>query len=136
MTNCKYIVVRNEFMLNDKTRVSYGIAAIEDCDGVISVLKSISDISLDFSVVENLVNVCNAEELDPIHIEDVVNDFFAIVWLNNYTIDSILNYSLWFVNKVKVKVRFRKRADRFCYKGLAFRQLIDHKVSTFMLSGF
>ena len=113
MTNCKYIVVRNEFMLNDKTRVSYGIAAIEDCDGVISVLKSISDISLDFSVVENLVNVCNAEELDPIHIEDVVNDFFAIVWLNNYTIDSILNYSLWFVNKVKVKVRFRKRADRF-----------------------
>lgn len=79
MTNCKYIVVRNKYIDGENTRISYGIAAIENCDGVISVLKSVSDVSSDFSEVENLVNICNSKELDPIHIEDVINDFFAIV---------------------------------------------------------
>lgn len=79
MTNCKYIVVKNEYIYGENTRVSYGIAAIENCDGDISVLKSVSDISSDFCTVENLVNVCNAKELDYIHIEDIINDFLAIV---------------------------------------------------------
>ena len=79
MTNCKYIIVRNEYIDGENTRISYGIAAIENCDGVISVLKSVSDVSSDFSEVENLVNVCNSKELDPIHIEDIINDFLAIV---------------------------------------------------------
>ena len=79
MTNCKYILVKNEYIDGENTRVSYGIAAIENCDGVISVLMSVSDISSDFCAVENLVNVCNAKELDLIHIEDVINDFFATV---------------------------------------------------------
>ena len=36
MTNCKYIVVKNEYIDGENTRVSYGIAAIENCDGFIS----------------------------------------------------------------------------------------------------
>ena len=79
MTNCKYIVVRNEYIDGENTRISYGIAAIENCDGTDCVLESVSDISCDFGTVETLVNICNAEELDPIHIEDVVNDFLAIL---------------------------------------------------------
>ena len=77
MTNCKYIVVKNEYIDGENTRVSYGVAVIENCDGTDCVLESISDISSDFGAVETLVNVCNVEELDPIHIEDVVNDFLA-----------------------------------------------------------
>ena len=77
MTNCKYIVVKNEYIDGENTRVSYGIAAIENCDGVDCVLESVSDIFSDFYAVETLVNVCNEEELDPIHIKDVVNDFLA-----------------------------------------------------------
>ena len=77
MTNCKYIVVKNEYIDGENTRVSYGIAAIENCDGVDCVLESVSDIFSDFYEVETLVNVCNVEELDPIHIKDVVNDFLA-----------------------------------------------------------
>lgn len=79
MTNCKYIVVKNEYIDGENTRVSYGIAAIENCDGVISVLMSVSDISSDFCTVENLVKLCNTKELDLIHIEEVINDFLAIV---------------------------------------------------------
>ena len=94
MTNCKYIVVKNEYIDGENTRVSYGIAAIENCDGVISVLMSVSDISSDFCTVENLVKLCNAKELDLIHIEEVINDFLAIVWLNNYEIYSILKFVL------------------------------------------
>ena len=77
MTNCKYIVVKNEYIDGENTRVSYGVAVIENCDGTDYVLESILDISSDFGAVETLVNVCNVEELDPIHIEDVVNDFLA-----------------------------------------------------------
>ena len=62
MTNCKYIVVRNKYIDGENTRISYGIAAIENCDGVISVLKSVSDVSSDFSEVENLVNICNTKD--------------------------------------------------------------------------
>ena len=79
MADCKYIVVKNEYIDGENTRVSYGIAAIENCDGTVCVLESVYDISSDFGTVESLVNICNAEELDPIHIEDVVNDFLAIL---------------------------------------------------------
>ncbi len=79
MVDCKYIVVKNEYIDGENTRVSYGIAAIENCNGTDCVLESVSDISSDFGAVETLVNICNAEELDPMHIEDVVNDFLAIL---------------------------------------------------------
>jgi hypothetical protein len=77
MADCKYIVVKNEYIDGENTHVSYGIAAIDNCDRMDCVLETVSDISSDFCAIETLVNVCNAEELDPIHIEDVVNDFLA-----------------------------------------------------------
>ena len=57
------------------SRISFGIAAIEEYDGITTVLKSFPDISPDLSNVEALANLCNAHELDPIHFNDIIDDF-------------------------------------------------------------
>ena len=75
----KYIVVQNVYKNADATRVSFGIAVVVEYDGITTVLESIPDLSSDIKPVERLVELCNNEKLDPIHLQDVVNDFFAIV---------------------------------------------------------
>lgn len=76
---CRYIVVQNTYQNGRNTRIGYGIAAVTEYDGVITVLNSVSDISADIQLVEGLVERCNSQELDPIHLQDVVTDFFATI---------------------------------------------------------
>lgn len=57
------------------SRISFGIAAIEEYDGITTVLKSFPDISPNFSNVESLANLCNAHKLDLIHFNDIIDDF-------------------------------------------------------------
>ena len=73
----KYVVVKNEYINGDRTRMGYGIAVVEDCDGNVSVLDSVSDICLDVKSVEGLVELCNRAELDPIQLNEVVSDFLG-----------------------------------------------------------
>lgn len=76
---CRYIVVQNTYQNGRNTRIGYGIAAVTEYDGVITVLNSVSDLSADIQLVEDLVERCNSQELDPIHLQDVVTDFFATI---------------------------------------------------------
>lgn len=71
----KYVVVKSEYINGERTRMGYGIAVVEECDGNVSVLDSVSDICLDVNSVEGLVELCNKAELDPIHLHEVVSDF-------------------------------------------------------------
>ena len=57
--------------------IGFGIAAVEEYDGVTTVLESISDISSSIEPIERLVEVCNNLQFEPIHLQDVVTDFFA-----------------------------------------------------------
>ena len=75
----KYIVVQSTYKNGDITRIGFGIAAVEEYDGVTTVLESISDLSSDIEPIERLVKVCNNLQLDPIHLQDVVTDFLATV---------------------------------------------------------
>ena len=75
----KYIVVQITYKNGDSTRIGFGIAAVEEYDGVTTILESISDISTDIEPIERLVEVCNNLQLDPIHLQDVVTDFLATV---------------------------------------------------------
>lgn len=72
---CKYIVVKSKYECGDKTRTGYGIAVIEECDGTICVLDTVSDLCLDAEPVEELVELCNSACLDPIHLHDIASDF-------------------------------------------------------------
>ena len=76
---CRYIVVQNTYQYGRNTRIGYGIAAVTEYDGVITVLNSMSDLLADIKFIEGLVERCNSRELDPIHLEDIVTDFFATV---------------------------------------------------------
>jgi len=73
----KYVVVKSEYINGDSTRIGYGIAVVEECDGNVSVLDSISDICFDVKSVERLVELCNRAELSPIHLHEVVSDFLG-----------------------------------------------------------
>ena len=48
----KYIVVQSMYKNGDITRISFGIAAVEEYDGVTTILESISDISTDIEPIE------------------------------------------------------------------------------------
>ena len=75
----KYIVVQSTYKNEDIMRIGFGIAAVEEYDGVTTILESISDISSDIKPIERLVEVCNNLQLEPIHLQDVVSDFLATV---------------------------------------------------------
>lgn len=75
----RYIVVQSTYQGDNNTRIGFGIAVVTEYDGVTTVLNSVSDLSPDVQLVEGLVERCNSQELDPIHLKDIVTDFLAIV---------------------------------------------------------
>lgn len=70
-----YQIKTGNYALEGKTYTSYGI----QCDDLV-----IEDISLDRTVIEALVEQCNREELDRIHLLDVVEDFLGMFNLSNW----------------------------------------------------
>lgn len=73
MMNDTYIMVCSEY----NGKISYGIALTEKVDDRTIILRTISDISLLKNAVEQLVKLCNELYLDPIHLDDVIEDFLA-----------------------------------------------------------
>lgn len=53
--------------------LSYGISVSLGDTEIITV----SDVTTDSSALEGLAELCNEEELDVIHLEDVIQDFLA-----------------------------------------------------------
>ena len=78
MTSFVYGIVREEYSLSDTRRVSYGIVCYADpeTDGTATIIASARDISSDFDSVSRLVDLCNRHILSPLHLRDVVDDFF------------------------------------------------------------
>ena len=73
--SCKYVMLRQSIGEGDSCRVAYGVAAVEECGGVVSVLESYGDLSGDEERVRELVRTCNELELDGCHLCDVIDDF-------------------------------------------------------------
>lgn len=75
----KYIVLQSTYKNGVAKRISFGIAGIEEYDGTITVLDSVSDISSEIDPVEELVDLCNDQQLSLIHFRDIVSDFLAVI---------------------------------------------------------
>ena len=75
----KFIVVQSTYKNGDITRIGFGIAAVEEYDGVTTILESIPALSSDINPIERLVKVCNNLQLEPIHLQAVVTDFLVTV---------------------------------------------------------
>ena len=71
----KYIGVQNTYLNGAATRVGFGIAAVEEYDMVTTVLESIPDLSANSEDIERLVELCNRNQLDIVHLQDVATDF-------------------------------------------------------------
>lgn len=56
----------------------YGIVCYADPEvyGILTVIASVRDISSDFDSVSRLVDLCSRHALSPLHLQDVVDDFF------------------------------------------------------------
>ncbi len=55
----------------------YGVDLRESCDPAAAILKSVPDIFFDLEEAQNFVNTCNALQLNPIHLMDVIEDVLA-----------------------------------------------------------
>lgn len=55
--------------------LAYGIVGFEMVNKNRKELIRVSDVLTDKKAVENLIDLCNAEHLDPVHIYDVIEDF-------------------------------------------------------------
>ncbi len=73
MNRC--VVVRNTYIDDNEVKFSYGIALVEDNEGVRIVLKTISDITSDFSKAKLLVERCNRLKVSECHLYDIADDF-------------------------------------------------------------
>lgn len=73
-TRYRYVPVQEPLKDEDGNGyVSYGISirSVED------ELAFVSDISTDFDKVRQLADLCTEQELDPIHLNDVIEDFLV-----------------------------------------------------------
>ncbi|MBQ8357749.1 MAG: hypothetical protein IJX39_08095 [Clostridia bacterium] len=73
----KYAVIKTTYQNELLTRTGYGIAAVQEYDGVTVVTESVADLSGDERAVTELVERCNRCDLSPEHLGDVVQDFLA-----------------------------------------------------------
>ena len=74
--NYKYVLIETLYHNGTFFRKCYGIAAISTLDNV-SVLAEVSDISINMENVKQLVDLCNTEMLDIIHLENIVCDYLS-----------------------------------------------------------
>ena len=71
----QYTVVRET---HDDGRKSYGIAVVVRYeDDTISTMRTLSDICADEQRVRQLVRLCNELKLDPLHFNEVAEDFLG-----------------------------------------------------------
>ena len=76
--NYKYVVMETVYHNGAHTRKVYGIAVISTLDNI-SVLHEIADITDNREELENVVNLCNSENLDIGHLENVVDDLLCVI---------------------------------------------------------
>lgn len=74
---CTYQVVQSTYPHISEAPHTYGIAATTTYDECMVVLISVHDICQDLLAITMLVELCNQLQLDPIHLQDVVDDFLA-----------------------------------------------------------
>ena len=67
----KYQVIESRVEIDGVIYTSYGIG----CENAGNLLFQINDLSINKDRVSKLVYLCNDLQLDPIHIDDVVEDF-------------------------------------------------------------
>ena len=79
MASITYGVIEEKYIVNNISRMSYGIAIFLDAEkeGATVVVASVHDICSDKKKVSNFAKICNRLDLSDEHIQDAVNDYFV-----------------------------------------------------------
>lgn len=79
MMHAVFGLVKETYILDDISRVSYGIVAFADIrnNGTAIIIDAVRDLGTDRERIEALVRRCNALHLSTVHLRDVVEDFLA-----------------------------------------------------------
>lgn len=75
LTECTY----HDISQTKASRTGYGIALSEEQDGIVAILESYHDLSPQRAIIEELVNLCNRENLDSYHLENIVCDYLSSI---------------------------------------------------------
>ena len=80
MNNITYGIVTEIYCLGKKSRVSYGIVAygVGDEDSIANIIASVHDVTTDKNSLEKLVLFCNRSQVSTIHLNNIVEDYFAV----------------------------------------------------------
>lgn len=70
----KYLVVESTVKLDKIMSNTYGICACNVDDGLIDVINCVYDISHDAEWVKALAKKLNQYDVDPIHLNDIIED--------------------------------------------------------------
>ena len=72
-----YGIIEERYILTDRLRISYGIAAYADAetDANATIVASVHDISSDPNTVTELADICNRLKVPPHLLREVVEDF-------------------------------------------------------------
>lgn len=73
----QYIVVHSTYHIVNKEQSRFGIAVAFDEGEQITILETIPDLTLSFESIGRLVELCNKEKLEYIHLHDIMEDFLA-----------------------------------------------------------
>ena len=66
---CRYKLIQGTYELDGQTYVSYGISVFSSGEE-----KCFCDLCSDYGKISQLVELCNSLKLDPLHLEDVIED--------------------------------------------------------------
>lgn len=79
MKKVTYGTIREIYELDNESRTAYGIA-VYSCtasDEIASVILSVHDITPVKAQIDALVNLCNRNDLSPVHLAEVIEDYLA-----------------------------------------------------------
>lgn len=71
----EYLLTEGIYVNDGETHKGYGIS-IADRSNIPGIFVTYDDISTNKEKVENLIFLCNKLELYPVHLNDVIEDFF------------------------------------------------------------
>ena len=71
-----YVLIEDTYKIDDISYKGYGILLKDENS---KHIISFADISTNKDDILHLIDLCNTLELDPIHLEDVIEDFFASI---------------------------------------------------------
>ena len=74
-----YGILEETHELGEERRTSYGIAAYLDAEHshTAAIAATVCDITDDKTRLQALVALCNELQLDLVHLDDIIEDFFA-----------------------------------------------------------